>query len=199
MMEFEELAGLQDEEARALIRELTPSVLAAALKDAPQAVADKFFGNMPAPMADMVKEAMKGLGSLSRPKIETERRKILEARENLQRARQQVSFAEDAVDEVVSGLKVETLRLKEEFRIDSIARLVSRSGKPIGFLKISGKSEVRFKDLGENDVRSHHSKSLEHLRARLLSFYPDLEPDSVLTRYRFHFFRYLWEAKEGAY
>lgn len=105
----------------------------------------------------------------------------------------QISFADDAIDEVVSGVKFETLRLGEDFSAGSMIRCVTQDGRQIGWLKILEKSEVSFRDLSESDVRSHNSGSLENLKRRLLLFYLNLEPESVLTRYRFQFLRELSE------
>jgi hypothetical protein len=99
----------------------------------------------------------------------------------------QISFAADSIEEVVSGAKWETLRVGEDFSAGEVVELVRQNGERVGFLKILEKSEVAFAGLGESDVRSHNSGTLERLRMRLLSFYPDLNSDSILTRYRFKF------------
>lgn len=78
MMRFEEIISLRNEDIPTVYRELTPSTLAAALKDAPAEVAKKFFGNMPSDMAAMIKQVMETLGNLSGAKVEAERRKVLE-------------------------------------------------------------------------------------------------------------------------
>jgi len=99
----------------------------------------------------------------------------------------QISFADDAIDDVVSREKSETLRVGEDYGAEEVLRFVRQNGEHIGFLRIVEKSEVVFADLSERDVRTHNSDTLEHLRARILSFYPALTADSILTRYRFEF------------
>lgn len=99
----------------------------------------------------------------------------------------QISFADDAIDDVVSGAKRETLRLGEDYRVGEVVRFIRQSGERVGFIKITAKSEVRFRDLGKKDVRTHNSGTLRLLRMRLLSFYPALAPESALTRYQFQF------------
>jgi hypothetical protein len=98
-----------------------------------------------------------------------------------------ISFADDAIGEVVSGLKRETLRVGEDFLVGSVVEFVRQNGDHVGFLKILERTEVLFGDLSERDVRTHHSRSLDHLKSRLLSFYPQLAANSKLTRYRFEF------------
>lgn len=98
-----------------------------------------------------------------------------------------ISFAADGLSDVVAGRKRETLRFGEDFDVGETVRLVRRDGEPVGFLRIEGSSDVLFRDLGPEDVRSHNSESLEGLRRRLLSFYPELTPGSRLKRYRFRF------------
>ena len=98
-----------------------------------------------------------------------------------------ISFADDAIDAVVSGAKSETLRVGEDFPAGCVVRFVRQTGADIGFLRILEKSQVLFRDLGESDVRTHNFKSLDELKARLLSIYPQLKPESVLLRYRFEY------------
>ncbi len=84
MMRFEEIVSLRNEDIPTVYRELTSSTLAAALKDAPAEVAQKFFGNMPPDMASMIKQVIGTLGKLSGAQVEAERRKVLELVKSLQ-------------------------------------------------------------------------------------------------------------------
>jgi len=97
----------------------------------------------------------------------------------------QISFADDAIDDVVSSKKRETLRIGENYGADEVLQFVRQNGEHIGFLRIVEKTEVLFSGLNEHDARAHNSKTLEHLQSRILSFYPTLTQDSILTRYRF--------------
>jgi len=75
---FEDIAGFPDREMQLIVRALKAEDMAKALHGAPPEVVEKFFKNMSANAASMLKEQMEYLRDLTPAQIEEERAKIME-------------------------------------------------------------------------------------------------------------------------
>ena len=75
---FEDVARFPDREMQAIVRELKTDQMAKALHGAPPEVANKFFSNMSAGAASLVKEAMEFQKDLTTAQVEEERAKVME-------------------------------------------------------------------------------------------------------------------------
>jgi len=78
LLVFEDTAGFPDREMQLVIRELKPEGMAKALQNAPPEVLNKFFNNMSAGAAAMLKEAMEYSQNITPTQIEEERAKIMD-------------------------------------------------------------------------------------------------------------------------
>jgi len=78
LLVFEDTAGFPDREMQLIIRELKPEGMAKALQNAPPEVLNKFFNNMSAGAAAMLKEAMEYSQNITPTQIEEERAKIMD-------------------------------------------------------------------------------------------------------------------------
>lgn len=75
---FEDVARFPDREMQAIVRELKTDQMAKALHGSPPEVANKFFSNMSAGAASLVKEAMEFQKDLTTAQVEEERAKVME-------------------------------------------------------------------------------------------------------------------------
>ena len=78
MKNFDDLVDCPDEELQILIRMLTPSTLAMALKTASREVVVKFFVNMSRGAEGLIEDMMEKLQNPTADEIAMERKKILE-------------------------------------------------------------------------------------------------------------------------
>lgn len=97
-----------------------------------------------------------------------------------------IRFYDYGIEDILTGRKHSTLRFGEDqFQEGSIIGVCRNSGERVGLIHIQSKSKVRFRDLTRSDARIENWRSLDALKMRLLHTYPNLRPESVLTRYRF--------------
>lgn len=79
MTSFDDLVERPDEELRILIRGLTPSTLAMALKNAPKEVTVKFYMNMSRGAGSLVEDMIEKLQSPTADEIATEQKRVIES------------------------------------------------------------------------------------------------------------------------
>ncbi|MDE1976771.1 MAG: hypothetical protein KGI84_05885, partial [Elusimicrobia bacterium] len=78
LLVFEDAANFPDREMQMIIRELKPEGMAKALQNAPPEVLNKFFNNMSAGAAALLKESMEYSQNITPAQIEEERAKIID-------------------------------------------------------------------------------------------------------------------------
>ncbi len=82
---FEDIARFPDREMQAIVRGLKADTMAKALQGAPPEVANKFFSNMSAGAASLVKESMEFQRDLTASQTEEERARIMEQVKDLEK------------------------------------------------------------------------------------------------------------------
>ncbi|MBI5594488.1 MAG: tetratricopeptide repeat protein [Elusimicrobia bacterium] len=113
---FEDVARFPDREMQAIVRELKTDQMAKALHGAPPEVANKFFSNMSAGAASLVKEAMEFQKELTTAQVEEERAKVMEHVKQLEgQGRINIRSAEEAggFHQVIASESVRGTRLSQ--------------------------------------------------------------------------------------
>ncbi|MBI2362086.1 MAG: tetratricopeptide repeat protein, partial [Elusimicrobia bacterium] len=113
---FEDVARFPDREMQAIVRELKTDQMAKALHGAPPEVANKFFSNMSAGAASLVKEAMEFQKELTTAQVEEERAKVMEHVKQLEgQGRINIRSAEEAggFHQVIASESVRGKRLSQ--------------------------------------------------------------------------------------
>lgn len=85
ILTFEDVANFPDREMQTLVRELKSEDMARALQNAPPEVVNKFFSNMSAGAASVLKEAMEYTKALTQGQIDEDRSKIMDLVKSLEK------------------------------------------------------------------------------------------------------------------
>jgi hypothetical protein len=111
----------------------------------------------------------------------------------------EISFYDYGIEDILLGFKASTLRLNEAgFEKGETLRLIRQNGDQVGYLFITNKDRIKYKDLTAGDALTENWNNLKTIKDRLKFSYPEISNDDELYQYSFRYMSNLsTEGKRG--